>query len=268
MVLLISPQNTYATKRLVEEAGNLNVPLEVFDVKNLAAKNFEIDVEKYAALFVRFVHPYFSEIIELTKRFDAAGKYVVDRDFILSGFELSKKKMSEQLEKAGLPIPKTNYGLRITDYEFPFVLKWIYGFGGHHTYLVRNDEDLKSISEKYPKEELLVQEYIKTDAEFTVFTVGEKALGKILQFQIADYGLGIDANKYSILKSENHPEIIRLAERAAQATAREFAKIDILQKDNQFYILEVNRSASLLPFEPYSKINVAKKYIEYIKNKI
>src|SRR5947209_2213537 len=81
MILVISPQKVYATKRLTEEAAILGIPLEVLPAEEVIKENF--DIYKYSCLYVR--NPYIDQkpaalgqILALAKKFKANGKRVVD----------------------------------------------------------------------------------------------------------------------------------------------------------------------------------------------
>jgi len=58
--------------------------------------------------------------------------------------------------------------------------------------------------------------------------------------------------------------VVSLAETASKATKRELAKVDILQKGNQLYVLEVNRWPGFESFEKLSGFNVAGEFVKYL----
>ena len=265
MILAISPKDIYATRRLVQEAAVLHVPLEIFSVQDLAKINFQVDVSKYNSLFIRQAFPWFEEVINLAKKFSENGKKVIDGPEILSGFKTSKQLMYNALTTAGLPVPK-NVEVGGGDLKYPFILKWDYGFGGRHTYLIPNPEEFKKVYNLYPKQELITQEYIPADYEFEVFTVGYLALPKVLKFKIQANGFKADLKNYEIKNSSDLKSVVTLAELAAKATGRELAKVDILEKNGDLFVLEVNRSPSLIPFEQFTGYNVASEYVQYINN--
>ncbi len=261
MILFISPKGKYATKRIIEEAGKLGLEIKYFDIEELAAINFDVDVNRYSFLYVRFAYPYFAQIVDLAKKFHQAGKYIVDGNAIIKGFETSKKYLADLLKQSGIQSPKIYAEGEVS---YPCVVKWQYGFNSNHVHLVKDQNQFDQIISRYPKDEIIIQEYIRPDYEYMVMCVGYKSLPVILRFQVNSNGLGYDKFKYSILKTENHPEIASLSEKASKVTGFELSKVDIIEKDKQLYVLEVNRSPSLLPFEPYSKLNIAKELIIYL----
>lgn len=62
-------------------------------------------------------------------------------------------------------------------------------------------------------------------------------------------------------------EVVKLAESASKLLGRELSKVDILQKGNQFYILEVNRFPGLEGFEKLTKQNICKDFLRYLLEK-
>jgi|SRR3989344_965736 len=275
MILLISPKNVYATKRLVEEAKLKKVKMEVFDVADLVERKFEIDAKQYNVLYVRMPYlngspKYIPNIIKLAKKFKAAGKKVVDS--VIAEGELARGKYEDylKLKKSGLPIPRTNKQLTINNLQltdYPFIAKWIYGFKGRGTFYISSRDDLKNIPSYIPKDELLAQEFIPAEYEYKIITVGYKALPVILRFKIDPKTHRSDFNKYDVIRGKAGQLISRLAGRASKVLGRELAKADILQKGKKFYILEVNRFPGLDSFEELTKYNIAKEFLKYLTEK-
>lgn len=58
--------------------------------------------------------------------------------------------------------------------------------------------------------------------------------------------------------------LISLAESASRSLGRELAKVDILEAEGKFYILEVNRFPGLQSFENLTNFNVTKDFLAYI----
>lgn len=269
MILLISPNRVYATDRLMEEAGALGLGMETVSARELAARGFALEISKYDALYIRNAYPHFQEAIALAREFAAAGKYVVDLASIAGGFETGKYAMYRQLEAAGVPVPRTVlFNQPSSFFPHPYVLKWNYGFGGTHVHLVQGGGEAESLLPRHPVGEWLLQEYIPAEYEYKVITVGYRSLPVVLRFRLQESGFKIDLHRYAILQSGQVPEVVRLAEQASKMLGRELAKTDILERDGKLYVLEVNRSPSLLPFEPYSRFNVAGEFVKYIERQV
>ncbi len=234
MILVISSKKVYAAKRLREEAGIKNVELrimsavggsasggnvgcKIMDVADLLACGFKVDLTLFDVLYIRDPYlngspKYILQIIKLAKKFKRAGKRVVD-SVIVDG-ELGQGKLVDyyKLREAGLPIPKTtclNHGRDLNKYGYPFILKWVYGFKAKNVFLINNQADLKAILSLHPKEEWLVQEFIKAEYEYKVITVGYKALPVVLRFKILDSGFRTDFDKYNVIQTPTTPSASR-----------------------------------------------------------
>jgi glutathione synthase/RimK-type ligase-like ATP-grasp enzyme len=305
MILLISPEDKYATRRIIEEAEKKRIKLKVFDVEALAAKKFKVDIEEFDVLWIRQSNPYYKELITLAQKFKDKLKIVIDEYSILDGFDTGKMGMYEKLRQNDIPAPKTEWlsASPLSSRTFPFVLKWNYGFGGKQVHLIHDAKQLDELLSLHPLEEWLVQEYLPSIYEWEVYVKGFKCLAKVLRFGMLsvkgssaamvkkDRGSSIlgkvttsnteayvpqgdflpfkvDINNYQSYGARNFPSLSKLAEQAAQATNRELCKVDILQAEENFYVLEVNRAPSFLPFEQFAGVNAAGEFINYIANRI
>jgi len=269
MILVISSKTTYADKRLVSEAKAANVDLKIVSPGELR----DINPADFRCLFVRnpFVEKspkYLSEVVNLAKTFKQAGKKVFDSS-VASG-DLAKGKWVDyqKLLKAYLPIPRTevlqSYNLKPKTY--PLILKWIYGFKGKHVYLVSDEQRFRLLLKKYPKEELMLQEFVPAQYEYKIITLGYKALPVVLRFNIKDSRFRVNPVAFESVPTEKLPKrLIALAELASKVLGREMAKVDILENNGKFYILEVNRFPGLQSFETLTKYNVAREFLEYLQ---
>ncbi len=264
MILLISPTIAYATKRFIEECNKASVAVESFDVEQLAARNFEVGVERYDALYVRQAYPYFAEVVALAGRFAAAGKRVVDAN-IIEGIGEGKAEVYRRLVAANVPIPET---VLFANYKksFPYILKWVYGFGGKQVHLVHDDAHVRSVLAQHPAKELLAQEFIKARYEYKVITIGYASIAVVLRLETTHDTFKPDFGKHQTVGREACVDVVTLAERAAQALGRELAKVDILEDfDGNLFVLEVNRWPGLHNFEDLTGYNVVKDFVQYVK---
>ncbi len=280
-MLVISPHTTYAAKRLVEEAEVAGLELCVMSVEDLVAVNFKLDINEYSVLYVRNPYlngspEYLPQVVDLAKQFKAAGKKVVDSNITEGKLGTGKWEDYLALEKGGLLIPQTDLlsGYKLPTTNYPLILKWIYGFKARNVFLVNDENQLTKLLPQHPHNEWLVQEFIKAEYEYKVITVGYKALPVVLRFGINENGFRTDfASACSVPIhglsgtpiNRHATTITRLAETASKALGRELSKVDILQKGNQLYILEVNRFPGLDTFEQLTKFNVIKHFLDYLQ---
>ncbi len=271
MILLISPKNTYATNRILLEAKSAGQNIDHFTAAELAKMNFDINIDKYDILYVRFPWPYFNEIINLAAKFYKLGKKVVDKCIVFGDIDHDKYTMYEKLLSAGVSMPKTSVfsGRKKDRLKFPFILKWNFGQKGKNVFLVKSDLEVFKVLTKYKEQELLVQDFIEAEYEYKVITVGFKSLPVVIKFPINIKTKRPIMEKFKILNSSD-PQIsnlILLSEKAAQVCKRELAKVDVLEKGGKFFVLEVNRWPGFKSFEKITNFNVAKEFINYLRLK-
>lgn len=276
MILLISSKNSYATKRLLYEAGSMNYEFRLLDLEELINKKFKIVSKKGDILYIR--NPYLEckadflpQIIKFAKAFKKAGGRVVDENITRGDLGKGKWEDYKKLKTAGVSIPKTGLfqKLKISKIKnYDFVIKWIYGLKGRSVFLVKSVEDIKRIPSGIPKKELLVQEYIQAEYEYKVVVVGFKALSKVLKFRMLNSGFKIDYAKHQLLERSQAKKVCILAEKAAKTLGRELCKVDILERKGKFYVLEVNRFPGLEGFEELMKYNVFKAFLQYLQRPI
>ena len=272
MILVISSPNVYAAKRLKDEAQKRSTDLEILSAADLVDKNFNIDINRYDVLYVRDPYnnsraDFLPQIIELAKKFRSAGKK--DMDAVIAEGELGEGKGIDydRLRQASITIPQTqpwSVQSKILNLQSKIITKWIYGFKGQSTFLIQKQSDLDKIPSYIPKSELLQQEFIDADFEYKVITVGYKSLPVILRFAVNKKTHRPDFEKYDVIPSSENLELAKLAEKSSALLKRELAKVDILEKNGKFYVLEVNRFPGLSSFEELTKYNVGEDFISYL----
>lgn len=288
MILLISSKNSYATKRLLEECRKQKIEIKNFDVQDLVDVGFKADASKYSCLYIRNPYlngspKYLPKIIKLAKNFEQSGKKVIDK--IISKGKLGEGKWEDYkiLKRNKIPIPKTCLlSNKSVPKKFPFILKWVFGFKGKNVFLIHKKQEFNQVLKKYSQDELLVQEFIEAKYEYKVITVGYKSLPVILRFNINPLNHYPDFRTAHVVqltenlqKSQNPKQktgvkddpchrVVKLAEKAAKVLGRELSKVDILEKDGKYYVLEVNRFPGFKSFEQLTKFNVAKEFLKYL----
>ncbi len=272
MILVISPKTVYFVKRLIQEPSSQNIKYKISDIQDLLKCNFQVDISSFTALYIRYPYlhgspKYLPRIIKLAKQFKKAGKRVVDANVVTGDIAKGKWVDYQKLKKANIRIPNTKLLNRKTiPKQWPFILKWIYGFKAKQVYLIDNQIKFENVYNLYPKGELLVQELLHAEYEYKVITVGYKALPVILRFRILGLGFRVDFEKYQVLKISKVPEVASLAERASKALGRELSKVDILEMNGQLYVLEVNRFPGLDSFEKLTNYNVVRAFLHYLQS--
>lgn len=270
-ILLISNHSSYATLRLVEEAEKQGCKLTVLSVLDLKNVSFEIDFKDFDVLYIRDPYlkqsaEYLPEIIKLAKKFKNEGKKVVD--LVIAEGSLGEGKLSDyiKLKNSGILIPETQELTNSQNLQFPVILKWNYGLKGKNVFFVKDIFGIKRVLEKYPQNEIMVQEFIPAEFEYKVITIGYKALPVVLKFGISPKTFRPDFNNFEVLNSGQAKIVADLGQRAARVLGRELSKIDILESLGKYYVLEANRFPGLKSFENLTGFNVAGEFVRYLQN--
>jgi len=179
-----------------------------------------------------------------------------------------------------LPFPKSALVFKpksvdsiIKDFSFPLIVKNSAGRQGKGVFKVNSIPELKTAilqgSQQDTVPSFVIREFIPNDGDIRIFTIGYKAIGAMkrtpksgdFRSNISQGGSGTNFDLSS------HPQMQQLAEKISQLTKTEIAGVDIMinKKTNKPYILEINPGPQFTGFEKYTKINAAKKIIEYFE---
>jgi glutathione synthase/RimK-type ligase-like ATP-grasp enzyme len=116
---------------------------------------------------------------------------------------LGRLELAEMAAALGARNDSASYPLSTTRY--PLILKWNYGFKSKHTFLARDEAVLNGVVQKYPADELLIQEFIPAEFEYKIITVGYKALPVALRFKVKDGGFRVDFREYRVIQTPTTP---------------------------------------------------------------
>lgn len=283
--------------RFQNEANNLGielVPVKYRKLRLVGSKIMfgETDMKDFDGWYFRSVGSEleWSKLLQLYAR---KHKVPVVDEYLLTEGPLRRFKsiMSWQLAEDGVNYPKSAYveslktlEKELANWELPVIVKL--SAGGRHgmgTFWIRDMADLEKLKhildhrKQHAKEKgekipvfrgFLIQEYIRNDGDFRVMTVGYKCIGGFKR-QVKEEKLIL--NK-SLGKSENidvPQDVAETAEKAAKVLGVEVAGTDLVRETEtgKVYIVEVNEAPQFKVFEKRTKVNAAKKILEYCVEK-
>ncbi|MEK7766142.1 MAG: hypothetical protein AAB368_07880, partial [bacterium] len=113
-----------------------------------------------------------------------------------------------------------------------------------------------------------LQEYLPTDHDLRVITVGYRAIGAMRRtIPHGDFRANLAVG--GIADAVPLPDdLAHLAERASQALGREFAGVDILVSEGRPFVLEVNRAPGFKGFESATGIDVANAFVLHCEKRL
>ena len=276
--------NQYKIDRFLEESKDLGIDLDVVINDGHLAKieNGEIvlSIPKYDFVLYLDKDIYGARILERQgyRLFNKA-------DFI----KLCDDKMLTLIRCAneGFPIIKTLPAplvyvdeLSESNYKFldhvveelglPLVAKRVYGSLGEDIYLIDTKDKLREFYRENYRGPLLFEEYIKSSKgrSLRALVIDNKVIGIIERNNPSDFRSNYGTTNFS-LNYSNNKKCWDFAEKISQKLNIEYAGIDFLYDENGDPILcEINSNAFFEEFEKTTHINVAKLFLEMVKNKV
>ena len=285
-------------QRFAEEAKILGIELVPIKYRKLRLSGDKIlfrdtDLKDFDGWYFRSV----GSELEWSKLLQFYGRKhnipVVDEYLFTEGpLRRFKSIMTWQLNEAGVAYPKTSYvdsfgdlENELSQWEMPVIVKL--SSGGRHgmgTFWIREISDLEKLKhvlegrkekaktngEKIPIfRGFLIQEYIRNDGDFRVMTVGYKCIGGFKR-QVKEEKLILNKSQGNSYAIKDMPgDVAETAERAAKVLGVEVAGTDLVRDINtgKVYIVEVNEAPQFKVFEKRTKVNAAKKILEYCVEK-
>lgn len=159
---------------------------------------------------------------------------------------------------------KSNY-IEITkqNFEFPMIAKDLYKDRGKWVFLIENEDQLSQKIDEFNKKWLLLQEYIKNEWEFRILIVGNEIWWIFKRYNPKSYRNNVV--KWAIF--ENKWISKEMEEKMIEITKKywlEFAGIDLILANNQYYILEINSAPQFKRLEEITWENIAYKLLNYL----
>lgn len=271
----------YQPERLKEELEKVGITTEIIKNDGSLCKitNGEISCELNAD-FCIFLDKdkYLSAALEKKgiKLFNN-GKAIEDCD--------DKAVTFLRLADSGLPMPDTIFAPLcytpeaklpgefisevISSLGLPLIIKTSYGSLGKGVFLASDEREVRKISDELKCTPHLYQKFIKESygRDVRVIVIGGKVFGAITRISDGDFrsNLSLGGKGEVFTPDEN---LIRSAEKTANALKLDYCGIDFLFTENGFTVCEVNSNAFFKGFEKITGLNVAAAYVKHILNNV
>ena len=275
--------NEHKVKRFLEEAPLLDMELTTVVNDGTVAKiedgNAIIDLKCDFII-------YLDKDIYLAKLLESKGyKVFNDSNFI----RLCDDKILTyiSLVNKGINMPKTysaplifddslnegnyNFLTKIgNDLGYPLVVKRAFGSLGQGVFLAHDLDELKKIYSENFNQPLLFQKYIQSSygKTYRIIIIDGKIFGAFMRVNKSDFrsNFGVTASSQKIKLNEKEASFAR---KIADLLQIKYAGIDVMFDEKGEPILcEINSNAFFEEFEKVTKLNVAKAYLEMIKNNL
>ncbi|MDH4330868.1 MAG: RimK family alpha-L-glutamate ligase [Candidatus Moranbacteria bacterium] len=203
------------------------------------------------------------------------GKVVVNESYCGLGSMSDKLSFLSVAKEFDIHHPKTFF-VRSYDkleeildkMQFPFIVKDHQGWQGSSVEKIEKKENLEYLKDAFPKNGLLIQEYIPIKSDIRVLVVGYTVIGAMERFSTSDdfrtnISLGGEAKKIELTE-----EMKTLAERISKETRNDILGVDFIFKDDKLLVLEIEECPGVKGFRMATGINVSDKIFEYIYKKV
>lgn len=280
---LIPEESVRQAHRLKEEFNNLGMNCQIVSngYLNSFLKNGSLETDFSCVDFIIYLDKdkYLSQILEKTgvKLFNSHNAIRVCDDKAETYIALSNK---------GFNIPDTIFGPLcyndncdisdstvndiVSKLSLPIIVKECYGSMGKGVYKADSIEQLKEIMQKVKLKPHLYQKFIKTRSgvDVRLILVGGKVVACMERINTQDFRSNVARGGFG-KQIIPLPSFVSTAERVAKELELDYCGIDLLYGDNMEPIVcEVNSNAFFEGIEKATGVNVAKKYAEYIIEKI
>jgi len=244
------PSNARALQRFIKVGKKLNVDVDLIEKKDYSR------LAEYDALFIRETTQVDHYTYRFAKKAESEGMTVIDDpDSIL---KCSNKVFLAELMKAhNIPTPKTlilrkgKTSILESMMSYPCVLKIPDGSFSRGVFKAEGFTEAEEIAERLFKESdlILAQEFLYTEFDWRIGVLNRKPLFACQYFMTAKH--------WQIVKHESSGEfteggfkawriddvpmlVLNTALKAADAIGNGFYGVDIKQRDDSVYVIEVN----------------------------
>lgn len=248
------PSDEKALRKFERAADKADVRVERIE-PNDAGRLLEFD-----GLFIRETTSVDHHTYRFAVRAEAAGLFVIDDPESIVRCT-NKVYLAESLARYGIPAPRSivlhdgNVGQVAERLGFPLILKQPDSSFSHGVFKVHDAAELAAVTEKLLHESdlLIAQEFVPSEFDWRIGVLGGKALyacryymaekhWQIIQWKGGDTKWG----KVDTIPVEDAPRaVVRNAVRAANLMGNGLYGVDLKQRGNRAFVIEVNDNPSL-----------------------
>jgi len=159
----------------------------------------------------------------------------------------------------------------IKDISYPLIVKERRSSLGLGVYLVKDENELLNLIKDKWNRELIVQEYISYEVgkDYRVYLVNHRAKAVVSRTNKNDFRSNVELGGVMEEITSPDEELVRTAIKASLAVKLDFGAVDLVKdKDNNYYVLEVNSNARTATLDKIAKTPVTSGVAKYILSNI
>jgi len=281
---------SYETNRLIEEFQKQDIEVQLVDPttvdifvnkdnkKSILVNGLESDLPKF--VFPRTGSGTTYYIKAVIRHFERMGVPVINSSDAIDNVK-DKLYTHQILAQSNLDIPNTMLLKHPIDIDFveknigfPVIVKKISGSYGRGVFLCENKKQLNQLitmAELTKKSyDIIIQEFVKDTwgKDLRVFVVNNKVVGCMMRQSTdddfrANLSRGGEGFPYEV-----NEQIEWLSSEASKALGLDIAGVDLLFQNGGYKICEVNSNPGFEGMENFTKKNIAKEIVSFIKLKL
>lgn len=212
----------------------------------------------------------------LLRHMETMGIYTVNESLAIARSR-DKFRAMQLLARKGISLPRTSFAFSPDDTEdliklvggAPLIIKVLEGSRGKGVILADSHHSAVSIINTFKEmsTNILVQEFIEESkgSDIRCLVVGDKVVASMKrQAKEGEFRANIHQGGHGE-KIKLSPQERLLAINAAKIMGLKFAGVDLIRSNRGPLVLEINSSPGLEGIETVTKVNVARKLIEFIQ---
>ena len=263
--LLVFTQHpkAYAPHRFADEAKSLGYRLQVIGYSEVTKLQKLPDAKAVILREPDFKNNIYDLRDNILNYYISKKTKILNQESYLTWSILDKITQHQEFKKASIPhIPL----LKLADAKYPFIAKASLGSHGDSVYKIEGPEDFEKVLLKHKKEDLLIQEFQTSGFDLRVIVLDGRVLGIMKRTPregefLSNFSQGGSVEKYA---GDDIQEIKKIAIHTANHFKLNYVGVDLmLDNNNEWKVLEVNRACQFKGFEQATGVNVAKELINY-----
>lgn len=284
--LLSVSMNVYSTKRIVEEAENLDHHIEQIDHTKCVVKLGkgkpqilycgENITNEFDAVIPRIGSKVTRHGAAVVKQFEMNGIFSTARSLSITRAR-NKVRTLQIMARKGIPIPETLFAINPDNIKeqieilggAPVIIKLQEGTQGLGVILAETKKSAKSIIDTFYKMDtsILIQEFIEESngEDIRIFVVGNKVIASMKRSsEVGEFrsNVHIGGNTEAIKPSAKEQSI---ALNATKYLGLGVAGVDLIRSKKGPLLIEVNASPGLQGIEAATGVNIAKEIILFVE---
>jgi len=244
-----------------------------FEVKNSRYEVFhrKIELKEFDVFLFRAINKSIREATLMAKFLHEEGKIVIDSCLYMGAYKPANAVIELSLQDIPVLDQYQTGSLKsardvLMEIEHPILVKYLNE--KNKLTVVASEEWTESydLVRTNKQKKFSFQQYVDAQSYNRIFVINGKTLGGVRKTILDEEPKMQYSSKFKLQKVALTSEQEELAIKACKALKIEIGAVDIIEQNNELFVIEVHRSPKFLRFEKLTKINFAESILEYIES--